>query len=355
MDLPVFDTHAHMNYSTNSIYSQSVWDVVHYFWFIQELQSVGYPTRPMELPEEERIDALVDAFQRVRNTVWALAVRETFRVLYGVELTDAASVREADEGVRARIDDPTWPAHVLGKLNIRHVTVNVEAVHDFPHLPGVGVALPRLPGLGKKRDQILNAVDPRQEAEKVKTTLFDEVTGISRRGHRGMRVSLSGFDGRSQDLKVRAIREGEQLPTGNLSRGDVDAFLTHANLEALSRHNLFAQLFLGIGRPPGSRTAMALNDPDRITDLFPLFERYSCDFELVSGSPAHNMDVVQPARIFPNVHAGALWWYNFRKSSYAEAMQVRMEAVPAEKSVILASDAREIDMVVGVSDLREDC
>jgi glucuronate isomerase len=70
-------------------------------------------------------------------------------------------------------------------------------------------------------------------------------------------------------------------------------------------------------------------------------------FELVIGAPGNNMDAVQPARIYPNVHVGGLWWYNFRSSTYRQAMQVRLEAVPASKCALVASDARCIEWCYG--------
>jgi glucuronate isomerase len=110
---------------------------------------------------------------------------------------------------------------------------------------------------------------------------------------------------------------------------------------------MFAQMFLGVERDVTHRTAMAVNNPRRIIDLYRLFERYNCGFELVVGAPQNNLDAAQAARIYPNVHLGGLWWYNFRQSTYADALQVRVEAVPAEKSAIVASDARCIEWCYG--------
>lgn len=86
MDLPVFDTHTHLNMPGVPVEARDVWDIVHYFWFHQELMAVGYPSKPMELPEAERVERFVKAFHRVRNTVWAKMVRETFRNLYGIRV-----------------------------------------------------------------------------------------------------------------------------------------------------------------------------------------------------------------------------------------------------------------------------
>jgi hypothetical protein len=64
-ELPVFDTHTHMNNPGVPIGAQTVWDIVHYFWFQQELWSVGYPQDPMAMDEDARIDRFVAAFEQV--------------------------------------------------------------------------------------------------------------------------------------------------------------------------------------------------------------------------------------------------------------------------------------------------
>ena len=142
------------------------------------------------------------------------------------------------------------------------------------------------------------------------------------------------------------LQVADDLPPKEVERPQVEAFLTRALLLALGEHGMFAQLFLGIA-PVTPATSMAINDPRRITNLYPLFERYACDFELVIGAPQYNLDAVQPARIYPNVHLGGLWWYNFRNSTYRQAMQYRLEAVPAGKCALVASDARCIEWCYG--------
>ena len=56
---------------------------------------------------------------------------------------------------------------------------------------------------------------------------------------------------------------------------------------------------------------------------------------------------VQAARVFPNVHLGGLWWYNFRASTYRGCMQMRLEALPASKCALVVSDARCIEWCYG--------
>ena len=366
-EVPVFDTHTHMNNPGVAIAAQTVWDIVHYFWFQQELWSVGYPAKPMELDEAERIERFVAAFAQVRSTVWAKMVGETFRRLYGVELRDAASVRAADEAVRAKAADPGWPRHVVERLQVKRIVVNHERCADFPGLPGVGAAVPLWPDHKHWTQRIADAPDQRAAGEAAEAAVQQAVAGYFARGHRGMRIQTGAFDDQPQDAIVEAVASDGALPkTGAFDDQPQDAiveavasdgalpktgaspmaiqtFLAHALLRALSEQGMFAQLFLGINRIAHSSNLMAINDPRRIVNRYPLFERYACGFELVAGAPQHNIDVAQAARIYPNVHAGGLWWYNFRGSTYREAMQARLEAVPAGKSVILASDGRCIE------------
>jgi hypothetical protein len=108
-ELPVFDTHTHMNNPGVPIGAQNIWDIVHYFWFQQELWSVGYPKDPMAMDEDERIDRFVAAFTQARHTAWAMMIQQSLRRLYGVQLGDANSIRQADQAVRAKAADPDWP------------------------------------------------------------------------------------------------------------------------------------------------------------------------------------------------------------------------------------------------------
>ena len=89
-ELPVFDTHTHLNMPGVPIPARDFWDVAHYFWFQQELWSVGYPTDPDALPESERIERFVDALHASRNTVWNNSTSEPMLVSSGARRSTAA-------------------------------------------------------------------------------------------------------------------------------------------------------------------------------------------------------------------------------------------------------------------------
>lgn len=338
--LPVFDTHTHLNMPGVPIPARDFWDIAHYFWLLEELWSVGYPAHAPDLPEGERIERFVAALHAGRNTVWNQIVRQVFADLYDVELHDAESVRQADAAVRASFRQPDWARRVIDRLSIRRIAVNDLAHADYPELPGVGVAVPSRCDFDRSRwlKRIATAGDQRAAGREAQAALKDAVSALHGIGIRGMRVSLDPLD----RLGLDGVNAPDDLPREGASEAEVDAYLTHAALRALGEHAMFAQVFLGIDRVT-DRTSMAVTDPRRITGLYPLFERHACGFELVIGDPALNVAAAQPARIYSNVHLGGLWWYNFRSSTYRQAMQARLEAVPAAKSAVVASDARCIE------------
>mgnify|MGYP000863303501 CR=1 FL=1 len=348
-DLPVFDTHTHLNMPGVPIAAQTFWDIAHYFWFQQELWSVGYPLSAAQLSEGERTEAFVAAFNAARNTNWHLIVRHICADLYEEPLVDADGrstanrVHAVDRAVRARAGDPAWPRAVIDRLRIRNIAVNDLHDAQFPDLPGVGIAVPSWEAQPEWTQRLLTSPRPDRTGSEAIVAADTRVAELAAMGVQGMRVAAEPFEQHG----LAAVALSEPLSPSGISRWEAEAFLSHALFRALSRHGMFAQLFLGIERDVSPRTAMAANDPRRITNLYRLFERYDCGFELVIGAPQNNLDAAQAARIYPNVHLGGLWWYNFRQSTYAHAFQVRAEAVPASKSAVVASDARCIEWCYG--------
>lgn len=209
--------------------------------------SVGYPKNAKTLSESERIDRFVEAFALVRNTTWARIVRETFRNLWGIELSDAAGLRRADEAVRSTGGDSGWPRTVIDKLNIKRIVTNIEHEAEYPDLPGVGSAVPIWDGYETWVERLTKARDTKAAGQEAIEAIERDVAGITARGYRGMRVHVHTFDGGAQEQNLAAVLHGDRLPPYGVGEAESHAFLAHAILRALSTHEgMFAQLFLGI-------------------------------------------------------------------------------------------------------------
>jgi glucuronate isomerase len=336
-DLPVYDTHTHLK--AQQLAAGSVWDLAHYLWFVQELRAAGYPDPSVELSDEQRFAALSQALERSANTTWNWAFRRIFADLYDVNLDGSvASLRAADEVVRASSKRTDWPRVVCDRIGIERIVTNVEADAPYPQLPGAAVVMPRLEGvLREARAKIAGASDQRAAGAQVTDELASRMGEIKSRGRTAVMTTYT------LQRSTESVRP--ELPPNNNDDATIGAFVLHALTAACARHGLMLQLFLGIEHVAGNATAV--NECDRITNLYGLFARHCCPFELVTGCEVNNLDVVQAARIFPQVSAGALWWYNFRLSTYRQVMQYRFEGLPAGKSSLVASDARQIVWAYG--------
>jgi glucuronate isomerase len=340
--LPVWDTHTHL--TPDTLPAQSFWEIGHYFWFLRELQAAGYPQQPEALPEEARITAYLRAFDATRNTSMHWVVRQILSELYDLELTDAASIRAADQAIRQSAADPGWPRAVVDKLNIQRICIHDRAPREFADLPGVACIVPidaNQPWV-EWVERIHAAPDPRATAERAAGEIAQAVDGLARAGVTGVRAPAAPFDRLGQ-----AAYDNSTIPGRGTSSPEIELFLGHTLYRALARHQMVAQLFIGVEVTSGGQS-VAVNDTKRITNLHGLFAAYpDCSFELIAGAEGHNLDVVQAARVYPNVYVGGMWWYNFRASTYRQSMQYRLEALPARKCNLVVSDARCIEWCYG--------
>jgi glucuronate isomerase len=342
LQMDVWDTHTHL--TPEALPAKSFWEIGHYFWFLRELQAAGYPARAGQLPPEERVEAYVEAFRATRNTSMNWVVRRILRDLYEVEITDVESIWRADDAVRHAASEPEWPRRVVERLAIRRICVHRQSQVEFRDLPGAACAIPGGIGLNREKlvEDIQRARDRPAAAEKVCFRVKGAIARLSAAGIKCVRVPADPFDrmGWAGPDLSSPIRAAEA------SAVEIQAYIGHTIFEALAENGMTAQMFLGVDMTTES-TRIAVNDTHRIAHLHGLFERYPCRFELIIGSPLNNLDAVQAARVFPNVYVGGMWWYNFRTSTYRQALQYRLEALPSLKSSIIASDARCIEWCYG--------
>lgn len=342
LDTPVWDTHTHL--TVDALPATCFWDIGHYFWFLRELQAAGYPQKPELLPEHERVAAYVDALTATRNTSMNWVVRHIIRNLYDIELEDAESIRDADLAIRETAQQPGWPRKVIDRLSIRRICVHGREHREFANLPGVVCTIPSDANIRRDKvmERIATALDRCAAVGQVVREINAAVGALAQQGITCVRMSTSPFE----QLGTAAYEMCEDLPAADASSVEIEAFVGHTLFRALETHGVVAQLFLGV-EPTTSSLRIALNDTQRVANLHELFERYGCRFELVVGAELNNLDVVQAARAFPNVYVGGMWWYNFRASTYRSSMQYRLEALPASKCALIASDARCIEWCYG--------
>ncbi|GAB6926538.1 hypothetical protein JCM10914A_05210 [Paenibacillus sp. JCM 10914] len=336
MEQPVFDTHTHL--VGDRLAARDFWEIAHYFWLNRELQAGGYPADAEKLSEAERIAAFLEAYQSTRSTLMNGVFTSIMRELYNIEMKDEASVREAIAAVKHSSDDEGWAQRVADRMNIRRFVVNHPEHAAFQGMREDAVLIPRIDGiLNPWVDRVMKSGDRAKAFSEVRDEIDRKLGEYKAAGRPGIMTTLPRYEASAH------IRREIDVTS---DRDQVLMELLHAICTAAERNGLLVQFFLGVERS-WCGTAVPVNDTERILKLAGLFETYRCSFELVLASELNNLDAVQAAWNFPNVHVGGMWWFNFRASTYRDSMQYRLEALPASKSSVIVSDARCMEWSYG--------
>lgn len=336
MQLPVLDTHTHL--VGDRLCAKDFWEIAHYFWLFREMQAAGYPAHAMELAEDMRIAAFLEAYRATKSTLMNIAFTHILKDLYGIELSDAASVREADAVIQRSAGSGSWAQEVADRMHARRFVVNIPEHANFQGMNENAILIPRIDGkIGGWVKEIEGSNQPAVAFERARENLGQLLDSYKLADCRGVMTTLPSYEARSNRKVV--IGQGS-------TKDEILMMLLHELGAAAEQRDMLVQLFLGVERS-WCGTAVPVNDPARIVKLSALFESYGCTFELVVASELNNLDIVQAAWNFPNVHVGGHWWFNFRASTYRDSMQYRLEALPAIKSSLIVSDARCMEWSYG--------
>ena len=323
MGASVFDTHTHLDES-QSVAAANVWDILHYFWFERELRAAGYPADARQLSEADRREAFLAAFERSRNTYWNTIVRRMLTDLFDCRLETTRDIAALAEKIESTSADPEWPTTVCDRMGVRNIVVGTGEMDVARSLAERLVVVPYF-----EIDAILKGLGGNDSAGAAGAwdAVRSELGKLLGAGFRTIRVDLE---------PLVSGRLAADEPTG------AEGELYHSMLAELDRAGTRIQVFTGMKRDWKHNTM--LNDPRRIVRLYPVFDRYpNAQFEFVNAATGNDLDILQAARVFTNVHPGGLWWFNFRASSYRAMLQQRFEALPASRSCVVASDARCIE------------
>ncbi|MCL2833292.1 MAG: hypothetical protein FWD78_08995 [Treponema sp.] len=351
--LPVYDAHTHLVGS--KLCASDFWEIVHYFWFLRELQGAGYPDDYNSLTEEQRIDAFLPCFNRTKGTGMHYVVNRIFNDLYGLKITDKKSVYAAAEKVKASYADAGWARKAAAAGNIKHTVVNNEEHKNFCGLDSTCVWVPRIDGRLNEAARNIFAAEPSKRiaaAEKEKTDMLNHLADCSAKGAKAFMTTLGSFDKKIwQDASGRS--PAGLSPAGYDSFESLDdcyVFMLHIICAYAENAGANIQFFIGIEQGY-FKDAAPVNNSKRVLNLYGLFEKYKINFDLVAGTEGNNLDVVQAAHIFRNVFVGGMWWFNFRPSTYTDAMAKRFEVLASNKTYLSISDSRCIEWCYGKNTL----
>ncbi|RMD75674.1 MAG: hypothetical protein D6820_14220 [Lentisphaerae bacterium] len=353
--LPVFDTHTHLEtcvrQCTQGLYARNFFDICRYFWFRRELEAAGYPFNKDEFPEDqfpEEAKILHEALQACRNTYWTRIVMEAMEHLYGIRPDSVDRILELSAVMKKNQGNPQWGSQVCEKMGIKKTVCGPGSEQGRASLEPIRDRVVIVPAFSL--DHLLNEIQPEEsriwdQVDSLKALIADKVEAFLADGIRSVRVSWP-FKPDIDEAVKKEFSGSELTDISNLKQ-----YLGHYLFELFEKNRFTVQIFFGMQSPqtkglsdlPLVRT-YALNEPANVARMHNIFEMYlGVRFNLFCASELNSLDMVQAARIYPNVYPGGLWWFNFRRSIYERNMQYRVEALPGCRSSIVASDARCIE------------
>lgn len=350
--LPVFDTHTHLDsgwrQSTKGLYARDFFDICRYFWFQRELHAAGYPRdvkddlTQEELPAQAQV--LHEALRRNRNTYWTRTVMEAMENLYGIRPDSVDRILELSAKMTANISNPEWGYQVCDKIGIKKTVLGSlggEAEACVANIRERAIVVP-----GFSLGRLLKDIDVDETSiDGLKAKLAEQIEAYRASGIRVVRADWPFIKDLDQAAKNDFTKE-ELRDQANLKQ-----CLGHYLFGLFEEHGFTLQIFFGMQTPGAGALsdlklvrAYAQNDTTNVAAMHNIFEMYlGIRFELFCATELNSLDMVQAARIYPNVYPGGLWWFNFRRSVYEKNMQYRVEALPADRATFVASDARCIE------------
>ena len=200
VELPVFDTHSHLNAPGRPLAAQSFSDIGHYFWLSQQMQGVRWTAS--EALNQRAAEAYCDAFIKTENTSMNWCMRRILLDLYGVTIRSPDDILTADAVIRERAESREHVETVCRKGNIKKVVQNLESQADFPEAPGLGGLV--ADSLNGPLSALLE--NPSDEVfEQTMAALSETVDAMARKGQAGARLDFDLFESMKNDAWRKAL------------------------------------------------------------------------------------------------------------------------------------------------------
>ena len=360
-EVRVIDPHCHLDPHRPA--ASNLADIVlyHHVWI--ELVAAGmdaalvtrsglpHELAPSDMDPVQRVELAAPYLSRIANTTVGVMLRRLREDLYDHRgpLT-AADIEPLAEKVASLGRDPGRVEDVLGKkCNIdRCITVEgeesgmilcgSEALRWLNVADGKTSPLARLEAMESHGDRPLRRASDFEgyARDLVRRNVTPRTAFMG--AWLPAALSADGSSDRDVTAALAKIRRGETLePT---EAGGITYFGFRAALEELRQTGIRAvQVIVGAEVLPPHRS---------ITAWHPAFcgslSRVAADFEdlrfnLSTASDHYTQDIAIMAKHIPNVSVAGYWWHTLYPHTIRKSLELRLDAVPAEKIVAYFSDA----------------
>lgn len=376
--IPIIDVHSHLDVTRPQ--SQDIGDILFYHFLRREFASAGGDDEFLvsDKPLEERVDYFLKRLPMIKNTATYWCAKKILRDLYGLEEgLNEGNWRDVNRRITETSNDNTWPEVLLTKrLRIHKCLCCIDSISDsrneglkrrpflLPHLEAFSFGPIYLESLMSSIRGGDGTIPENLESALEKfDALIDYNLG------EGIRSFGSAID---ESLVILPARdESAEKAYRNYFCGKALSFdeknmlvtrFLYRFLEAIKGKGV-AQWYLGAAWKFGGRKvdygygeSYIYVNHQLTQNLIKVFKDFpGVKFNLMCCAESLSQELTIIARMLRNVSLLGFWWHNLFPSYIERLISERIEALPANKWMLVGTDAYTCEWCYGKISLVKGC
>ncbi|MCX7933759.1 MAG: hypothetical protein N3A66_00695 [Planctomycetota bacterium] len=363
-EMPANDVHSHLH--PDALAARHLGDILLYHFVATELLAAGAPPEHLsrDLPAEERLARCLPYFPLIANTATWWCVCRIMADLYDLDFTalDRDRLQAGWEAVGRSYRDRHWPRQVLVERARLHTTIAMAQHLPHPAFRRHRFLAPHWEALyfgpHKFRHRYFRRSDDIPPWEEFTDKWEERLAAAIANGNIGYAGHLDSEFQRLEAPPSDLRRFWERMRRGAaLSAAEQNALSTrllHATLAAIGKSGHYLQLFTGARWPvfvqPPHYIAKSLAVPRQTlaADLAEFLQEYPRSrVSLMCCTPAMSHELTVLCRMFPNLTLTGFWWHVLFHRYIEEIIAERVDMLPANKWLLVATDAYHVEWSYG--------
>lgn len=371
-EMPILDVHSHI--SVDHPHAHDISDILFYHFLRRELYSAGLPDDNYlvsEAPLEDRVSRFLEYAPYIGNTATFWCLRRILEDIYEVPGGEISSNnwRDIQRFIESKASDGNWPFEVLKKARIERSLIcesswNKECLEKYRVLIPLYEDLQCLSFDPTRTTSLIDLVKGKypslpETASEFAQKVMEFFLGKKREGV----VYFTSFI--SPTFRRKSSSEEEinriylkKLSGEELSLDEQNALVTwllYCYLDSLRELGSPAQFYVGAyWARPGMRygESYVWTDHQYILDLVSVFKDFPrVRFNLMYASLSISQELIIISRMLPNVSLLGFWWHTFLPATVEMIISQRLESLPVNKWIAIATDAYSVEWAYGKTSL----
>ncbi len=367
-EIPILDVHSHI--SVNHPHANDISDILFYHFVRRELYSAGLPDDDYLVssePLENRVSHFFQFSHLIENTATFWCLRRIFEDIY--EIPDGeislSNWKEIQSFIDSKKNDTKWPLEILNKARIRKSLI-CENHWDKEYLKKYQVLIPLYEDLQYFNFDPTRTTSPLDLVKMEFSHLPDNSSDFEEKiklffqnlkkdgvPYFASFIGPSFRKRKATDDKINDIYR-KKITGIELTPDEQNIFITwilYCYLDSLRELGSPAQFYLGAyWARPGMRygESYVWIDHQYLFDLVSVFKDFpEVQFNLMYAPLSNSQEFTIISRMLPNVSILGFWWHTLFPSSIETIISQRIESLPANKWIAIATDAYSVEWAYG--------